>query len=224
MAPPPEVGRVAGAGGQPAFSFLPSRSGSRPPAPGPQPRLKAPHCARSAWAGSAEQRRGPPAAAQVARGAGPGTQEAPGQEGPNLFLVLAPGLLRQHRILTTPLFFQGESCPVCWFPPPWVSRCLQYLSIRFSSPCLLEPSPRCHWVPLHSLGTLRNKSAAADSPGEETERLWRGAWKRRPGAFAETGARGVCLPPRQSGWDASLGVRWFVLSPLGMPTPCAAWA
>lgn len=52
-------------------------------------------------------------------------------------------------------------------------------------------------------------------------RRWSGTWKRRrQGAFAEPRERGVCLPaaPGPAG-TPSFAVRWFVLSPRGMPPP-----
>lgn len=149
----------------------------------------------------------------MGRGARP--RRVPGQEGRHLFLVLAPGRLPQFPVLTTllslSLFFRGfllcfqipgalglQVPPASWYPLP---RAVPLAC------------PRCPWVPLHSFGTLQNKSAPADSSDGETERLWSGTWRRRrPGVFARTGDRDVSLPPRPSGRDASPGVRWLVLS------------
>lgn len=148
------------------LNFRPSRPGSRPPAQGPPPRLKAPHCVRSSAAGGAERQRRAPARG---RGARLGVAEPPEQWCPSLCLAAAARLRPSHLhpVLKTPRLLQDT---------PALFPC----SLRLRSPgasttsvsadprrSLWEPSLRCHWGPLTSLESLRSTSAPADSARED---------------------------------------------------------
>lgn len=103
-------------------------------------------------------------------------------------------------------FFSGDVCPVSRFPPPWVPRCLNILAS-------VEPQPWYHRVPINSLGSLRNKSAAADSQ-ERDSRLCV-EWNLEE-TFVEPRERGVCrLAAAGQARTAGFGVRCFVPSPWG---------
>lgn len=90
----------------------------------------------------------------------------------------------------------GHSCPVSRFSPPWVSRCLQYLGIRFPSPCLFELSPGVTGCSLIALGPL-----------ETNQPLRTLLAKRQRGCGGELGRDDVQKPLLRPGTEASASPR-----------------